>query len=240
MVPKRLIPEAGPQGADQVREARGDQAQKLRSAAAHSNAVPVPSAVGLHRGQRGPWQVWEEPHSQGGPGWGRKRSGRREQECGHLTEPLLLGPTLTNTRYGVVETHSPWQGAKWLERTQPWLSSGRLTFERPLHQETLRLGTKTGLPTGPISDATAPQPADTSPSSRITGEPSLQKFPHSRPRLPHVGNRNEKPLGPLERKHARGVSRTPRLVPAAHSSLFFAQGKSGPTSRPGASPITQL
>lgn len=161
------------------RAGKGSQMTKPRSC--DQRLLPATQSLShrlwAFRGQRGPWKVWEEPHSQGGPRWGRKRSRRREQECGHLTEPLLLGPTLTNTRYAVVETHSPWQGAKWLERTQPWLPSGRMTFERPLHQETLRLGTKTGLPTGPISDATAPQPADTSPSSRITGDLRFRNFP---------------------------------------------------------------
>lgn len=70
-----------------------------------------------------PRRPWAFTESKGGPGKfgkspivrqgrGRRQSQRIEGECGHLTEPMVLGPMLTNTRYTVLETHSLWQGAK--------------------------------------------------------------------------------------------------------------------------------
>lgn len=180
--------------------------------------------------------LWAFTEGKGGPGkFGKSHTGRAvgeatvmriEQECGHLMEPLLLGPTLTNTRSLFWKPTALWQGAKWVERIQPRLSSGRPDIQKdPSARSPCAWGQRQVF--SPVPSVMLQLPSLQTPvtSSPITGEPSLQKLPLSRQGLPHVGSRNEKPLGPLECKHARSVSKTPRLVPATHSSLFFPIGQ---------------
>lgn len=130
-----------------------DQVWKLPLAAAHCNTVPAPAAVGLHREQRGPWEVWEEPHSQAG-----QRGGD-----GHRGESESMGISRSHW-FSAQCSPTPgtwfWKPTAFGQELSEWLSSGRPDIRKTPLLGVPALGHKDrSSHPSPISEVPAPTPA---------------------------------------------------------------------------------